>query len=172
MTESDRKSEHADVSIREVRVRHEDDTWVDHVELNTVERWKESELSGDEWRFSYETVFYRKGIVVGRRSFGWPATAAAWIGYVASLGWGCSEHGAVSDEVQSALALLCDQPGCAMPGTERRTLIHRYDKSSGTKLPETPWTVHYRLFCLQHRHRGDCGFEDADCNYEETAREA
>lgn len=40
---------------------HEDDEWFDNVTVQCVERWKESELSGDEWRFSYVVTFWRKG---------------------------------------------------------------------------------------------------------------
>ena len=33
----------------------------DRVDVRTVERWKESELSGDEWRYSYVATLYQHG---------------------------------------------------------------------------------------------------------------
>ena len=36
----------------------------DRVEARVVERWKESELSGDEWRFSFVVDLYSHGVLV------------------------------------------------------------------------------------------------------------
>lgn len=35
---------------------------VDRIDIECVERWKESGLSGDEWRFSYVARAYFKGL--------------------------------------------------------------------------------------------------------------
>ena len=46
-------------------LHHEDDDWIDELRLLTSPRWKDSELSGDEWRFSTYIEAYRKGILLG-----------------------------------------------------------------------------------------------------------
>lgn len=45
---------------------HKSDETYDEVRLRQVERWKESELSGDEWRFSWTIELLRKGKVIAR----------------------------------------------------------------------------------------------------------
>jgi len=145
--------------------RHREDTWVDRVEISTVERWKESGLSGDEWRFSYEVRLIRKGVLLSATSFGSLSYATAWVALQSAEGFCPADvpwpTGGYGDGV------LCDQPGCAMPGTERRTLIQEYcDRGCERK----SFGEVYRVFCLQHARRGDCALEDADQNYRETRR--
>jgi len=45
-------------------IDHPDDVFYDEAKIVTVERYKTSGLSGDEWRFSYKVELYRKGQLV------------------------------------------------------------------------------------------------------------
>lgn len=47
-------------------IDHPDDERFDEIHISVVERWKESELSGDEWRFSYLAEIKRKGEIIIR----------------------------------------------------------------------------------------------------------
>lgn len=47
-------------------IPHPDAERFDAVTVETVERWKESELSGDEWRFSYVATFWSHGQAITR----------------------------------------------------------------------------------------------------------
>lgn len=51
---------------------HRDCERYDRIEINCVERWKESELSGDEWRFSYVASHDRDvNAATNIKTFGW-----------------------------------------------------------------------------------------------------
>lgn len=72
-------------------LRHDDDEWIDEVRIVTVPRWKESELSGDEWRFSTRIELYRKGHLLARSGSGRLRNAVAILPSLL-LGWGGGLH--------------------------------------------------------------------------------
>lgn len=130
----------------------------DKVLVRTVPRYKQSGLSGDEWRISAEIVFYRKGKVIHRESYRNVQTALVFAASEAlracdnGLGWFASV-----DE-------KCDQEGCSEPPVIwYRKLAdycdagHRSDAREGSNI---------RQFCAKHAKRGDCALDDADRNYE------
>lgn len=128
----------------------------DEVRILTVPRYKESELSGNEWRISATIQLLRKGKVICERGAGTVEAATAllpalWIqmcdegeGYFAGDG----EH--------------CDQEGCSKPATVTYRKVADYCRD-GHKTE--PFNASYRHFCERHKTRGDCGLEDADDNY-------
>lgn len=131
----------------------------DEVRIVTVPRFKESELSGDEWRISAAIEFYRKGRCVHR------------------IGWGSKVENAVHglgyhflcahDDGKAFFAGeedYCDQEGCANHATVTYRLKKGFTRD-GTER-ELSRDGEYRMFCDRHKHRGDCGLEDADNNYE------
>jgi hypothetical protein len=130
----------------------------DEVRIRTVPRWKESELSGDEWRYHAEIEFYRKGELVHSAGTRDVEAACAQIGY---------HHANGLDNGKGFFAgerNICDQEGCSEPATTALKLKKGYNRDgSERKL----WDAgEYRCFCDRHKHRGDCSLEDADCNYE------
>lgn len=96
----------------------------DRVEARVVERWKESELSGDEWRFSFVVDLYSHGVLVE------------------SIG---------ASSIQGALIQAAARFDHFGPGGNELVLRYSDDEVRG--------------FCDRHRHRGDCGLDDADDNY-------
>lgn len=151
--------------------RHEDDEGFDALTIETVERWKESELSGDEYRFSYLTVLWRKGYVVRYASTGKMEWATR---RVPSL-----EAFPLSDERDERLLPfkgewwddergedLCAQPGCAEVSVveyrRKKDWCHRCGNARDRPYPG--WDSR-RRFCVRHLGRGDCGLDDADANY-------
>lgn len=140
---------------------HPDAERFDAVTLETIERWKESELSGDEWRFSYRATFWSHG---EKRA----AISAASIADL--LVRAASEYGRVkcTDEPPGGyygdLANICCQPGCATPWTVLLHPVKAYtDRGEALMTPYGENDV--RGFCERHRHRGDCGLDDNDDNY-------
>jgi hypothetical protein len=132
----------------------------DEIHIVTVPRWKESELSGDEWRISAKIVMKRKGLVIAERSFHDVETAARF------LDWTMTE---VAESGDCSLANpyydhLCDQEGCAEPATVIYRLKQRYCREGHASEPMRQGE--YRQFCERHQMRGDCGLDDADANYE------
>lgn len=131
---------------------HNDDEGWDAVKVWQEPRWKESELSGDEWRFRWVGAAYRKGEVVkefvGRTVVDVMTSIAA----------------ASTDTFVPIDSTVCMQPTCAMPGTEFGRLKKEYART-GEELKNQRGN-RYRVFCLDHKHRGDCALEDADLNYE------
>jgi len=144
--------------------RHEDDEYIDEIRIDLVPRFKTSEMSGDEWRVSARIRFFRKGHEVWSRGFGKLSTAVnalPWFFVVAGEG---SDFKMLGREQELA---LCQQPGCSEPSVKR----YRFKKvrdcpQSGKMYEPGPSFEYVTAFCQRHAHRGDCGLEDADDNYE------
>lgn len=129
----------------------------DEVRIVTVPRYKESEMSGDEWRISARVEFYRKG-QLKHISEPWRdvQTACNFLGYLYATAcddghaWYAGEGG------------LCDQEGCSNAATVTYRLKKRYCREGHP----TEARGEFRCFCDRHDRRGDCGLEDSDSNYE------
>jgi hypothetical protein len=151
-------------------VDHPDDERYDEIHIFISERWKESELSGDEWRFTYVAQIKRKGevvIQVTTSRLEWILKAMPW--KIITAG----EEDKFDRDAWERTKSLCDQPGCAEKPVVyyRRKTPYTY---SGDELVVPSYrkdTVEYRQFCDRHKHRGDCGLDDADHNYEEFIME-
>lgn len=131
----------------------------DEVRITTVPRFKESGLSGDEWRISANAQFFRKGKLIVERGFRNIETACNYLG---------AAHGEACDDGKGYFAgegEICDQEGCAEPATVTYRKKADYCRAGHkTEIPEHRTSV--RKFCDRHKHRGDCGLDDADENYE------
>lgn len=141
---------------------HRDQETFDRIVIEKSPRWKESHLSGDEWRFSGHVVFYVKDVEVHRQSFSDIQSAVAWLPSL--LAGGLSDKDEVWKAREAALAGRCDNPGCANPAEFIHHLKVRFIGNEAIKRPVHPGGEH-RLFCARHKHRGDCGLDDADSNY-------
>lgn len=134
-------------------VPHHEDIGFDAVVVQMIPRWKESELSGDEYRWTHYAKALRKGRVIA--AAGGVDLFACVVNLLPQLqtarGWGYLSV----DE--------CAQPGCADPPDVLLRLKRQWSKD-GTKSSEFDNKV--RAFCRQHLRRGDCGMDDNDDNYE------
>ncbi len=130
----------------------------DEVRIVTVPRYKQSGLSGDEWRIHAEAQFFRKGRLVFSQGCRDVRTACG-----LAFGW----YIAACDDGKGYFAgdgLTCDQEGCHEPASVRyRRKFHYCDE--GHQQPASDVSL-YRHFCERHETRGDCGLDDADANYE------
>lgn len=167
-------NDNAILAKRELHKRHRDDKWIDEVKIETIIRWKESELSGDQFRTSVRVQLIRKGRVLIERGFGDMNTAVMYL--PSMMATPCPAEQPWDDDTtlpdDGSLygdGIMCDQVGCKELGTKKRTLINEYS-NDGFKRPSYG-RRHYRVFCLKHSGRGDYALEDADNNYEEN-REA
>ncbi len=132
----------------------------DEITLKVSPRYKESGLSGDEWRQHVQVHFMFKGHVVHSCGYGDMNTALMMIG-AEKINCGCP----IADKVLKLEEDCCDQPSCGNPPTHRHILKSLYS-SVGEKLdPSEAHSKYYRQFCQKHGTRGDCGLEDADSNY-------
>ena len=151
--------------------RHEDDEWIDEVRITTVPRWKESGLSGDEWRFSSRIEVYRKGHLLAR-SGTWRLKDAVALLPSMLLGWGAGSHigGSFEEEPERGSAFwdeFCFNPGCPEQATFEFRRMHHYCREGHAH--DAEWRIEHMRFCERHKHRGNCGFNDADTNYEVVA---
>lgn len=145
------------------RASRPDSQFIDEIRIVTVPRWKESELSGDEWRISARIDFYRKGVVLGSKEVSNVATAARFLDWYL-----VNRRGNVDIDKPNTLDDCCDQEGCCKPWTTKLRLKQRYGQD-GHILPPSHLnkeTIEYRAFCDLHKKRGNCGLDDADLNYE------
>jgi len=144
--------------------RHSDDRWVDEIRITTAPRWKESELSGDEWRFSYAATLYRKGVAVGTCFGGSMSQILARLTVAAVDGF-CPANQPWPKEQTPGHSYgdgyLCDQPGCPDRAVWRGVMYREWDNGNEVDSALT----RYRVFCDRHKQRGDCDLEDADDNY-------
>ncbi len=129
----------------------------DRIEIETVPRWKDSELSGAEWRISSTTKFYRKGKLIHEEYAGDVAYGAYLVGarHITACDNALGYFGGIDD--------LCDQEGCAEKATWKHT--KKFDWCREGHKSTEPSNA-YRLFCERHERRGDCGLDDNDSNYE------
>jgi hypothetical protein len=131
----------------------------DEVRIFTVPRYKQSGLSGDEWRISATVQFYRKGQLIFEEGCGSVEVACglAYGYYVRGQDNGRGYFASVEDR--------CDQEGCAEKATVLYRVLRKYCRD-GSVHEESASGPQYRQFCEKHKTRGDCGLDDADRNYE------
>lgn len=157
--------------IRRHFVRHHDDEMVDGIQIDTVSRWKTSGMSGDEWRVSYRVRIYRKGTLLYERGYSRLRFLVAhlpWALLTMSEGGDASfDEAAWSQRIKDD-AKTCHQVGCAQPATVFYRLKDRFAPDGNGPLPRTEGFEECVAFCVKHQHRGDCGREDSDDNYEEV----
>lgn len=129
----------------------------DKIVIETVPRWKDSELSGSEWRISAVTKFYRKGVLIHEDYSSNVEYAAFLVGarliHLIDDGKG---YFAGQDQV-------CDQEGCEAKA--EWTLKKKFDYCRDGHKSKDPSNA-FRLFCDKHSKRGDCGLDDSDSNYD------
>ena len=137
---------------------HPKDFGADRVEVTMEPRWKESELSGDEWRWSIRATAYRKGQVIADE--GGLSLFDALIQLLPRL-----------KQLEGAGFLPLDE--CAQPECQASpTVLYRLTKEwSKNGMYEGKISPSYRVrpFCARHTRRGDCALEDADVNYTPVA---
>jgi len=138
---------------------HPDDEGVDRIIIELEPRYKESELSGDEWRVSAVAKFYRKGKLLFEKSTATMQWAMMMLPY-----WWLMIPESSPVPAYKVDELMCAQPGCSNDAVVTYRLKEEYSKSGEGPLPKV--FEHRRAFCPTHQTRGDCGLEDADTNYE------
>ena len=141
--------------------RHHDFESFDKITFEIVPRYKESGISGDEWRQHVEVQFWFKGHIVHSAGFGNMRTALM----MTSAEWIRAQE-PILDTVIKIEEDTCDQPSCGEPPIHRYILKDRFS-NKGEKLDKSDGSgrQYYRQFCEKHGVRGDCGREDSDNNY-------
>ena len=143
---------------------HRDWEGVDEITIKQVPRFKTSGLSGDEWRVSSVITFKRRGEVIYERGFHKMEDAAKFLPWVLDVE--LLEHSTFKHGIFGHFEEECAQPGCDKPSANHYRLKKEYASPGGEELPQSTVFEHRRAFCERHSVRGDCGLEDADCNYE------
>lgn len=137
----------------------------DEIHVTTVPRFKESGLSGDEWRISVLIEFKKKGVVIATRDFGKMENAAnymAWA-YISSLELGEGEIEGARKSIEDLG--LCDQEGCSDKAIVKYLIKSKSCKSCGKK-KDFEYEDEFSQFCIKHSRRGDSDLIDSDFNYE------
>jgi len=148
---------------------HPDDQFYDLMRVRIEPRFKQSGLSGSEWRFSYVAELLRKGRLVASSRWGSMEVAAvqlaaAAVSDLASLE--VSDEWEVADESTWRTEGYCCQPGCRSRATRRYLLRRVYDASCSLSRPNTgDGAPLVREFCEAHSVRGTSGLDDGDSNY-------
>lgn len=155
------------------RQRHPDDHFFDHGEIVLVERYKESGLSGDEWRFSWIIKLFRKDRLLATKTCGGTYYQLAAI----ELARGIALGGEILMDLHKDWEVvqkwdpnqeegICCQPGCIATATIKYRMKSRFDLSCFFSSPIDNGEIYYREFCDRHKERGDGGLDDGMGNYE------
>lgn len=146
-----------------IHVNHPEDERFDEIHIECIERWKESEMSGDEWRFSYLATVKRKGeeiIHVSASTLDWLLKGLQWRIMVAG------KENQFDTEAWNRTLDKCDQPGCSNVATIFYKRLKRFTNRGDALAPSSYYDGNeYRQFCNRHQVRGDCDLDDADHNY-------
>lgn len=130
----------------------------DEIRIITVPRFKESELSGSEWRISSRTEFYRKGKPVHEVTH-------------SNIEYACRllDHDFIM-AIEDGKAFYageeeyCDQEGCQNKAVIKLEKLKEGCVRCGS-VKEPEYSRPYRQFCEQHKNRGDSCLDDMDENY-------
>jgi len=153
---------------------------IDTILIETIPRFKQSTASGDEWRYSARLQFKSKGDVILEKHYGNVEEATKFV---------CAEYAKLTSFSKAHLFCtpdgnlktndICDQEGCLGKATKTFKLKYEYNNQGVKKDPYNPESTFpsiplkadtrplIRKFCDGHSHRGDCGLEDSDDNYEQ-----
>jgi len=133
----------------------------DEIRIVTVPRFKQSELSGDEWRISAEIQFYRKGKLIFTDGCSNIKNACYLVGSI---------HMKACDNALGYFAgedNICDQEGCCLPSTVTYRVKKEFSKSNPHEWNKPYEDLTIRKFCDRHKRRGDSSCDDCDANYEQ-----
>ena len=142
---------------------HPDDRTFDRVTIELQDRWKESELSGSEWRFSYVLTLWRKGKAIYTKVFSSMEDAAAYLPWALRT-WAEDADIYTVESMDRLDHVTCCHPGCKNDAKWRADLVTQFT-NTGQLLALSEVLPAYRLFCDRHKDRGDCGRDDANDNY-------
>lgn len=134
----------------------------DEIRIKVVPRFKQSDLSGDEWRISTLVEFMRNGMVLNSETHGSKMEYAAGMVYADLMRAQDNGNGYFAGD-----GIHCDQEGCHEPGKFVMKILKEYCCGGGNCGQEKKsYSQRYRLFCDKHKRRGDSDLEDNDKNYE------
>jgi len=134
----------------------------DEIRIRIIPRYKESDISGDEWRISVLTEYMRKSKVVHSTTSGSSIEAAAGLLYGRLIEAQDNGKGYFGGD-----GIHCDQEGCSNKATVLLKIIKQFCVGGGNCGQEIKSHIdHYRCFCEDHKQRGDCDLEDNDENYQ------
>lgn len=135
----------------------------DDIRIKIVPHYKESDLSGSEWRINVVMEFYRKGELLHTRQCGGNIEYGCGLVYARLIEALDSGKGYFAGD-----GIHCDQEGCSKKATYLMRLKKRYCVGGGNCGQEKKIYTEqeHRCFCEDHKVRGDSDLEDNDNNYE------
>ena len=133
----------------------------DEIRLVTKPRFKTSGMSGDEWRISVVTEFYRNGNLIhtndGHRNME-GAVRLLDHSYIEASDNG---HGYFASEDD-----YCDQEGCANKSTITYECVKECCGSCG-EVKKPRFSIPIRQFCDEHKNRGNSNLDDMMEHYKQ-----
>lgn len=135
----------------------------DEIRIRLVPRFKDSRLSGSEWRISTQFEFFRNGEIVHRPD---PCSGNMEV----ACGLLFAKYVEATDNGNGYYAgdgFHCDQEGCKEVGKYLFKIKQDYCSGAGNcGQKKDMYSGFHRLFCEEHKHRGDSDLQDRDSNYE------
>lgn len=148
------------IGDKEYRALKPDAQGFDLVQIMTIPRFKESGLSGSEWRICAEINVYRKNTLILNQSYRDVETAAKFLPVVLATAHDSGEACFAGE------GNMCDQEGCCARGIHK--LYKRANYCREGHASPIMGIPSYRLFCNNHKDRGNQSFDDCNRNYSPT----
>lgn len=130
----------------------------DKIVLRVEERFKDSELSGSEWRIGVTADFYRKEELISSVDCGPDMNHACGLLFQRFCQQIDNGNGFFGGSIDK-----CNQEGCSQPSKYLYRIKEAYDDRG--KRDES-YDGSHRAFCEKHSTRGDQSRGDNDSNYE------
>lgn len=137
------------------------DPFVDQVVIKTEPRFKTSHLSGNEWRFSYRVLLYRKGKIIHDEEY------CSMDNAMRSLAMR-RPYNRITPKRTAYFETRCMNPGCTKKATVKYKLVKQGCSHCGHVRDRAALkycTQRFRQFCKAHAHRGDASLDDSMDNY-------
>lgn len=144
---------------------HRNDEHHDSVTMEQTERFKTSDISGDEWRFLTTVKLQWKGRVLAETTFGNMDNALRGVdAWVTSLyDWG--REGGPLELDRELRVKLCFQPKCPNDAVSTFRLKEVWNRQGCCRTDDNDWSSpQYVRYCNRHVARGDSGRTDSDGN--------
>ena len=150
--------------------KHKAQPFIDETRIRLVDRYKTSDASGNEWRYSYEMTLFWKGKLIATGVAGNMETAAASVALAVQGGFQSDKCWEASDvDNPYSMADICCHPGCPKKSTRKYVFKKVYTKTCDFSKQNDGTGyggfVEGHEFCDDHGQRGDCALDDANDNY-------
>ena len=142
----------------------------DEVSITTTPRFKESDITGSEWRTSVLIQVKWKGNVILQKVVGDIDYATRWLVYAISNE--DIRYDMIKEKRKVTGKTYCSQPGCQKQSAFGPYQMVKRRRNDGSEILKDSLLYNERFFfCGIHHERGNSDLEDKEVNYVKAQRQ-